>query len=121
MKGGIHPKFVVCKISCACGNEFESVSLQETMRVDICSNCHPFYTGKQKFVDTAGRVQKFEQRFKWDDQEALAKAKLKTAAQKKKMKLQKIGKIKKKEEAAEEAKPAKVIKIDKPEGEAKSE
>ncbi|MCD4657655.1 MAG: 50S ribosomal protein L31 [Planctomycetes bacterium] len=94
MKGVIHPKYAVCKVRCACGHEFETVSLREEMRVDICSNCHPFYTGKQKFVDTAGRVQKFEKRFNWSDMEAMEKAKKKTAAQKKKKKIQKIGKVK---------------------------
>ena len=116
MKGGIHTKFVVCKVKCACGNEFETVSSHEALRVDICSNCHPFYTGKQKFVDTAGRVQKFEQRFKWSDSEALEKAKQKTAAQKKKKKVQKIGKVKKKDEeaAGSDAKkgPVKIVKKD---------
>ena len=94
MKGSIHPNYSVCKVRCACGNEFETASLKEEIRVDICSNCHPFYTGKQKFVDTAGRVQKFEKRFNWSEMEALEKAKQKTAAQKKKKKVQKIGKVK---------------------------
>ena len=106
MKGSIHPKYTVCKVRCACGNEFETVSLKEEIRVDICSNCHPFYTGKQKFVDTAGRVQKFEKRFNWSDTEALEKAKQKTAAQKKKKKVQKIGKVKLKADDAASAENA---------------
>ena len=100
MKSSIHPNYSVCKVRCACGNEFETVSLKDEIRVDICSNCHPFYTGKQKFVDTAGRVQKFEKRFNWSDMEAMEKAKQKTAAQKKKKKVQKIGKVKLKAEDA---------------------
>jgi large subunit ribosomal protein L31 len=63
MKAGIHPNYVVCKVSCACGNTFETRSTQGTIRVDICSACHPFYTGNQKFVDTAGRVDKFRKRY----------------------------------------------------------
>ena len=63
MKEKIHPKYVVTKVHCACGNEFETRSTQAALRVDICANCHPFYTGKQKFVDTAGRVERFQKKF----------------------------------------------------------
>jgi len=63
MKKGIHPKYGACKVTCACGNEFETRATVTEMRVDICSVCHPFYTGKQKYVDTAGRVQRFRQRY----------------------------------------------------------
>lgn len=63
MKDGIHPDYVACKITCACGNSFETRSTRESMHVDLCSACHPFYTGKQKFVDTAGRVEKFQKKF----------------------------------------------------------
>ncbi len=64
MKTGIHPKYYATKISCACGNAFDSGSTVEgELHVDICSQCHPFYTGKQKFIDTAGRVEKFQKRF----------------------------------------------------------
>ena len=63
MKKGIHPKYETCKVTCACGNEFETRATVESLRIDICNDCHPFYTGKQKFVDTAGRVQKFMQRY----------------------------------------------------------
>jgi len=63
MKKGIHPKYILCKVHCACGNEFETRATVSELKVDICNACHPFYTGKQKFVDTAGRVQKFMERY----------------------------------------------------------
>jgi len=63
MKKGIHPNYVPCKVHCACGNEFETRATVPELKIDICNACHPFYTGKQKFVDTAGRVQKFMQRY----------------------------------------------------------
>ncbi len=62
MKEGIHPKTQVVTVKCACGNTFETLSTKSDLRVDICSNCHPFYTGKQKLVDTGGRVDKFKKR-----------------------------------------------------------
>ena len=64
MKADIHPNYVDCKVTCACGNSFETKSTKEKLHVDICSACHPYYTGKQKFVDTAGRVEKFQKKFK---------------------------------------------------------
>lgn len=66
MKQDIHPKYVDCTVTCGCGNSFQTRSLRETLTVEICSSCHPFYSGKQRFVDTEGRVEKFKQRFKWD-------------------------------------------------------
>ncbi|MEX2673476.1 MAG: 50S ribosomal protein L31 [Phycisphaeraceae bacterium] len=64
MRPGIHPEYTTTKIVCACGNAFETRSTSGAeLHVDICSACHPFYTGKQKFVDTAGRVEKFQKRF----------------------------------------------------------
>ena len=63
MKTGIHPKYVQATITCACGNTFTVGSTRENMRVDICSKCHPFYTGTQRIVDTAGRVERFRKRF----------------------------------------------------------
>ncbi len=63
MKEGIHPKYGKAKVRCACGNEFETCSTKEEIRVDICSKCHPFFTGKQKLVDTGGRVDRFKKRF----------------------------------------------------------
>lgn len=64
MKNGIHPDYKPAKVSCACGNEFDVYSTHPEMRVGICSNCHPFYTGKQKLVDTEGRVDRFRRRYK---------------------------------------------------------
>ncbi|MFT4843834.1 MAG: large subunit ribosomal protein L31 [Planctomycetota bacterium] len=63
MKAEIHPNYVECKASCACGHTFTTQSVRSEIRTDICSECHPFYTGAQKFVDTAGRVDKFRKRY----------------------------------------------------------
>lgn len=63
MKTKIHPKYMTCKVHCACGNEFETRATVAVLKLDICAVCHPFYTGKQKFVDTAGRVQRFQDRY----------------------------------------------------------
>jgi len=63
MKAGIHPEFSECKVTCACGASFTTRSTQPSIHVDICSECHPFFTGRQKFVDTAGRVEKFQKKF----------------------------------------------------------
>lgn len=62
MKKGIHPKYVNCVITCACGSKVETRSTVEKISVDLCSSCHPFFTGKQKIVDSAGRVEKFKTR-----------------------------------------------------------
>jgi large subunit ribosomal protein L31 len=62
MKADIHPKYVDAEIRCACGNVIKTRSTKQTVIVGICNVCHPFYTGQQKFVDTAGRVDKFQQR-----------------------------------------------------------
>jgi len=66
MKKDIHPKYAKSKVSCACGNSFETRATQSELKVDICNACHPFYTGKQKFVDTAGRVERFQKKFGGD-------------------------------------------------------
>lgn len=63
MKEGIHPKYNKIKAVCACGNEVELGSVMPEMKVEICSACHPFFTGKQKLVDSAGRIEKFKQRY----------------------------------------------------------
>lgn len=64
MKEKIHPKFQESKVSCACGNVIETFSVNKEMKVEICSNCHPFYTGKQKsFLGKKGQVEKFRQRY----------------------------------------------------------
>jgi large subunit ribosomal protein L31 len=64
MKQGIHPKWQDCVITCSCGNSFTTGSTNKTMQVDICSACHPFFTGEMKFVDQQGRVDKFMQKMK---------------------------------------------------------
>jgi large subunit ribosomal protein L31 len=63
MKQGIHPEYVVATVHCSCGNTFQTRSTRSDLRVEICSNCHPFYTGKQKLVDTGGRVERFQRRY----------------------------------------------------------
>jgi large subunit ribosomal protein L31 len=64
MKDGIHPDYKTITVSCSCGNKFETRStLGHDLQVEVCSNCHPFYTGKQKIVDTAGRVDKFRKKY----------------------------------------------------------
>ncbi len=63
MKKGIHPKYGPAKVICACGNSFETKSTKELIRVEVCSACHPYFTGEQKIFDSAGRVEKFNRRF----------------------------------------------------------
>lgn len=64
MKKEIHPEYSACNVSCACGNVFETRSTKkDDIKVEICSKCHPFFTGKQKLVDTGGRVDRFKKRF----------------------------------------------------------
>jgi len=73
MKQGIHPNYVESTVVCACGNTFKTRSTKASLRLDICSSCHPFFTGKQKFVDTAGRVERFQKRFEKTAGELVAK------------------------------------------------
>lgn len=63
MKKGIHPEYGKSVVKCACGNTFETCSTKNEIHVEICSNCHPFYTGKQKFLDSAGRIEKFNKKY----------------------------------------------------------
>ena len=63
MKEGIHPAYAEVTVTCACGNVVKTRSTRAAFAVDICSNCHPFYTGKQKIVDTAGRVERFRKKY----------------------------------------------------------
>ena len=72
MKKDIHPKYVETTVTCACGNVIETRSTSENIRVEICSQCHPFFTGKQKLIDSAGRVERFQKKF---GQDYLKKAK----------------------------------------------
>ncbi len=60
MKKDIHPKYFDCTVTCSCGSTFQTSSTKKELKVDICSGCHPFYTGKQKFVDSGGRVDRFK-------------------------------------------------------------
>ncbi len=62
MRQGIHPDYVVATVHCSCGNTFETRATKSEIRVELCSECHPFYTGKQKLVDTGGRVDRFQRR-----------------------------------------------------------
>jgi large subunit ribosomal protein L31 len=73
MKKDIHPKYEETKIRCACGNVIETGSTRDNISVEICSNCHPFFTGKQKLVDTAGRIERFRKKYaKFQKQEKTA-------------------------------------------------
>ena len=63
MKDGIHPEYQTCTVKCACGATFETHSTSKSIKVDTCSNCHPFYTGKQRFVSTDGRVDRFNKKY----------------------------------------------------------
>ena len=63
MREGIHPKYMETNVTCACGNTYATRSTRPEIHVEICSNCHPFFTGKQKIVDTEGRVEKFMQKY----------------------------------------------------------
>ncbi|MFY9285323.1 MAG: 50S ribosomal protein L31 [Tissierellaceae bacterium] len=66
MKANIHPKYVEATVTCACGNTFKTGSVKEELRVEICSECHPFFTGKQKFMERGGRVEKFKKKYNMD-------------------------------------------------------
>jgi large subunit ribosomal protein L31 len=62
-KKGLHPVYKLATVTCACGSKVETYSTRGSFAVDICSQCHPFYTGKQKFIDTAGRIEKFQKKY----------------------------------------------------------
>jgi len=70
MKKGIHPEYKETTITCGCGEKIVTRSTKQNIALGICSKCHPFFTGKQKFVDTAGRVEKFQRRYGWSDGKA---------------------------------------------------
>jgi large subunit ribosomal protein L31 len=75
MKASIHPEYNTINVTCSCGHKFETRStLCEDLTIEVCAECHPFYTGKQKLVDTGGRVQKFRDRYKSRDNKAQDKA-----------------------------------------------
>ncbi len=80
MKTGIHPNYVAATVSCACGYSFQTRSTRREIHLEICSHCHPFFTGRQKLVDSAGRVERFSRRFeKTSGKTVRAKAKTKAA------------------------------------------
>jgi len=66
MKKDLHPELHNCSVTCACGNTFETKSVKEAIRVEICNECHPFFTGSERMVDTAGRIDKFKKRYNID-------------------------------------------------------
>ena len=81
MKKGIHPKYVLTVVKCGCGNSFTTRSTQAELKVDICSACHPFYTGKLKYSDTAGRIEKFKNKFASAGYASLKRGKAAAAAE----------------------------------------
>jgi large subunit ribosomal protein L31 len=68
MKKDIHPQYVECNVSCACGHTFKTRATVSEIEVEICSSCHPFYTGKQKYIDTEGRIEKFKKKYGYKEQ-----------------------------------------------------
>lgn len=64
MKTKIHPEYKLATITCACGTVYETMSTKENVKVEICANCHPLFTGKEKYIDTAGRIDRFKKKFK---------------------------------------------------------
>ena len=99
MKQGIHPEYVECTVRCTCGNVFTTHATVPEITVELCNECHPFYTGQQKFVDTGGRVQRFANKFGGAAAAALEKEKAAKAAR-----------AEKAAAAAEEAKKAREVK-----------
>jgi large subunit ribosomal protein L31 len=81
----IHPDYVNVQVHCGCGNTFMTRSTKHELRIEICGQCHPFYTGRQKFVDTAGRIQRFQEKFRWTGDAAKTTAAQKAAPSKKKI------------------------------------
>jgi large subunit ribosomal protein L31 len=106
MKKDIHPKYELAIVRCACGNEVEVRTTKPGVNVEICSNCHPFYTGKQKLVDTAGRVDRFRKRYGLTDKASTSDA----IARGEKLRHEKEARVKKKTKTPLEGKP----KPDKP-------
>ena len=101
MKQGIHPQYVECTVTCSCGNPFKTHATVSEMKVELCNECHPFYTGQQKFVDTGGRVQRFADKFG-----GAAAAQLKKAEEAKAAKAAKAAEAEAARKAAEKAKRA---------------
>ena len=105
MKQGIHPEYVECTVRCSCGNVFKTRSTKSEITVELCNECHPFYTGQQKFVDTGGRVQRFADKFG-----GAAAAQLKKAEEAKAAKAAKAVEAEAARKAAAEAKAAEKAK-----------
>ena len=105
MKQGIHPEYVECTVRCSCGNVFTTRSTKSEITVELCNECHPFYTGQQKFVDNAGRVQRFADKFG-----GAAAAQLKRAEEAKAAKAAKAAEAEAARKAAAEAKAAEKAK-----------
>ncbi|MFA6002636.1 MAG: 50S ribosomal protein L31 [Elusimicrobiota bacterium] len=82
MKAGIHPLYLNSKVVCACGNTFETRSTKDLIKLEICSACHPFYTGQQRLVDTAGRVERFKKRFESTGGKTVVRKPVKSAVKK---------------------------------------
>ncbi len=78
MKEGIHPKYMVTQVVCGCGSKFQTRSTKKELRIDICNVCHPFFTGKLKYVDSAGRIEKFQSKFAAGDYASLKRPTKKT-------------------------------------------
>ena len=79
-----HPNQVDCTVTCTCGNSFQTKSNAPTMAIDVCSACHPFFSGQARFVDTAGRIEKFQRKYNWKDGQAATAGKAKPKAKAKK-------------------------------------
>lgn len=73
MKKNTHPEYTLAQVTCACGNKFTTRSTKKAINLEICSACHPFFTGKMKFMDTTGRVERFKKKFSWGDKKAETK------------------------------------------------
>ena len=106
MKSGIHPEYVECTVRCSCGNTFKTHSTKSEIQVELCNECHPFYTGQQKFVDTGGRVQRFADKFGGAAQAALEREAAKKAAKQAAAEEAAAKKAAKEAKAAEKAKRA---------------
>ncbi len=106
MKQGIHPQYVECTVTCSCGNTFKTHATVSEMKVELCNECHPFYTGQQKFVDTGGRVQRFADKFG-----GAAAAQLKKAEEAKAAKAAKAAEAEAARKAAAEAKAAERLSV----------
>jgi large subunit ribosomal protein L31 len=78
VKKEIHPKYVEATVTCGCGETFVTRSTQEKISIEVCGKCHPFYTGKQKYVDSAGRIEKFQRKYNWSAKSPASEASPKT-------------------------------------------